>query len=351
MAGLGPAIHEDPGTAPEAEMGAVVSRRAGASEFPALPEPLPLARFSAAEDLRAAIGLWTAWLAGERRASAHTVAAYGRDLAFFLDFMTEHLGELPELSTFARLLPADYRAFLAHRAAEVERASIARGLSVVRTFIRFLERRGLASSPALAVLRAPKLPRSVPKPLSVVDAAEIVEAPTELVTSVWQAKRDVALLTLLYGCGLRLSEALGLKRSEAPRGDLITITGKGRKQRLVPVLPVVREAIADYLAACPHALAADGPLFVGARGGPLHPRIVQRQMQALRGMLGLPETATPHALRHSFATHLLGGGGDLRAIQELLGHASLSTTQRYTSVETERLLAVYDSAHPRARAR
>jgi integrase/recombinase XerC len=308
-----------------------------------------LARFSAADDLRAAIGLWTAWLAGERRASPHTVSAYGRDLAFFLDFLTEHLGELPSLSTFARLLPADYRAFLAYRAAEVERATIARGLSVVRTFIRFLERRGLAASPALAVLRAPKLPKSVPKPLSIIDAAEIVEAPNELVVSVWQAKRDIALLTLLYGCGLRLSEALGLKRSEAPRGDLITITGKGRKQRLVPVLPAVREAIADYLAACPYALAADGPLFVGARGGPLHPRVVQRQMQTLRGMLGLPETATPHALRHSFATHLLSGGGDLRAIQELLGHASLSTTQRYTSVETERLLAVYESAHPRAR--
>jgi integrase/recombinase XerC len=321
----------------------------GDRSFPALPEPLPLARFSAADDLRAAIGLWTAWLAGERRASPHTVAAYGRDLAFFLDFLTEHLGELPSLATFGRLLPADYRAFLAHRAAEVERASIARGLSVVRTFIRFLERRGLAASPALAVLRAPKLPKSVPKPLSVVDAAEIIDSPTELVISVWQAKRDIALLTLLYGCGLRLSEALGLKRSEAPRGDLITITGKGRKQRLVPVLPAVREAIADYLAACPYPLSAAGPLFVGARGGPLHPRVVQRQMQALRGMLGLPETATPHALRHSFATHLLGGGGDLRAIQELLGHASLSTTQRYTSVETERLLAVYESAHPRAR--
>src|SRR5256714_629857 len=329
-------------------MGAVVSRRAGVSEFPALPEPLPLARFSAAEDLRAAIGLWMAWLAGERRASPHTVAAYGRDLAFFLDFLTEHLGELPSLATFARLLPADYRAFLAHRAAEVERASIARGLSVVRTFIRFLERRGLASSPALAVLRAPKLPQSVPKPLSIVDAAEMIEAPTGLVASVWQATRDIALLTLLYGCGLRLSEALGLKRSEAPRGDLITITGKGRKQRLVPVLPAVREAIADYLAACPYALTADGPLFVGARGGPLHPRIVQRQMQVLRGALGLPETATPHALRHSFATHLLARGGELRAIQELLGHASLSTTQMYTKVDAARLLKVYGAAHPRA---
>src|SRR5438445_3990782 len=182
---LGPALQEKP--------------------LPPLPEPLPLARYSAAEDLRAAIALWTAWLAGERRASAHTVAAYGRDLAFFLDFLTEHLGEPPGLATFAGLLPADYRAYLAQRAARLERSSIARGLSVVRTFLRFLERRGLAASPALAVLRAPRLPRSVPKPLSVVDAAEIVEAPTELVTSVWQAKRDVALLTLLYGCGLRLS--------------------------------------------------------------------------------------------------------------------------------------------------
>jgi integrase/recombinase XerC len=246
-------------------------------------------------------------------------------------------------------LPADYRAYLAHRAARLERSSIARGLSVVRTFLRFLERRGLAASPALAVLRAPRLPQSVPKPLSVADAAEIVDAPTALVVSVWQAKRDIALLTLLYGCGLRLSEALGLKRAEAPGDNPLTITGKGRKQRMVPVLPAVREAIVDYLAACPYALAADGPLFVGARGGPLSPRVVQRQMQALRSALGLPETATPHALRHSFATHLLGGGGDLRAIQELLGHASLSTTQRYTSVETERLLAVYEAAHPRAR--
>ncbi|MGC2413590.1 MAG: tyrosine recombinase XerC [Stellaceae bacterium] len=318
--------------------------------FPTLPEPVPLARFSAAEDLRGAIGLWAAWLTGERRASAHTIAAYGRDLAFFLDFLTSHLGEPPELATFGRLRPSDYRAYLAYRAARVERSSIARGLSVVRTFIRFLERRGLASSPALLVLRAPKLPHSVPKPLSVADAAEMIDAPEGMGKSVWQAKRDVAVLTLLYGCGLRISEALGLKRSEAPGTEPITITGKGQKQRMVPVLPVVSAAIADYLAACPYALQADGPLFVGARGGPLSPRLIQRQMEMLRGALGLPDTATPHALRHSFATHLLGAGGDLRAIQELLGHASLSTTQRYTSVETERLLAVYDAAHPRARS-
>jgi integrase/recombinase XerC len=317
--------------------------------FPALPEPIPLARFSAADDLRAAIGLWTAWLEGERRASAHTVAAYGRDLAAFLDFLTGHLGEPPELATFAGLAPADFRAYLAYRAARVERGSIARGLSVVRGFVRFLERRGLGSSPALLVLRAPKLPHSVPKPLSVADAAEMIDAPSMMVASTWQAARDVAVLTLLYGCGLRISEALGLRRREAPKRDLITITGKGQKQRIVPVLPAVRRAIADYLEACPYALPADGPLFVGARGGPLGPRRVQLQMETLRRALGLPETATPHALRHSFATHLLGAGGDLRAIQELLGHASLSTTQRYTSVETERLLAVYAAAHPRAR--
>ena len=226
---------------------------------------------------------------------------------------------------------------------------MARGLSVVRGFIRFLERRGLASCPALAVLRSPKLPRAVPKPLSVPDAAEIIEAPADIATETWQAKRDIAVLTLLYGCGLRISEALGLTRAAAPLGEQITITGKGSKERLVPVLPAVRQAVAEYLALCPYPLPPEGPLFIGARGGPLNPRIVQHQMEILRRALGLPETATPHALRHSFATHLLAGGGDLRAIQEFLGHASLSTTQRYTSVESTRLLDVYEAAHPRAR--
>ncbi|MGD9615828.1 MAG: tyrosine recombinase XerC [Alphaproteobacteria bacterium] len=289
------------------------------------------------------------WLSGERRASAHTIAAYGRDLAFFLDFLTVHLGEQPKLAMLSALMPADFRAFLAHRAAQVERRSVARGLSVVRGFFRFLERRGLASSPALAVLRAPKLPRTIPKPLSVADAAEIIEAPAGVVANDWQAKRDIAVLTMLYGSGLRISEALGLQRAAAPLGEQIMVTGKGNKQRLVPVLLAVRQAVADYLAACPYPLPPEGPLFVGARGGPLSPRIVQRLMETLRRALGLPETATPHALRHSFATHILAGGGDLRAIQELLGHASLSTTQRYTAVDSARLLEVYDAAHPRAR--
>jgi integrase/recombinase XerC len=319
------------------------------SIFPIVPAPVPLARFSAAADLRAAIGLWAGWLAGERRASPHTVAAYGRDLAFFLDFLTEHLGELPSLAAINGLRPADFRAYLAHRVGDrIDRSSLARALSVLRGFVRFLHRRGLSSTTALAALRSPKLRQGVPKPLTVDDAKSSVDAASGLAANDWQGKRDAAILTLLYGCGLRLSEALGLTRAEAPVGEMVAITGKGSKQRFLPVLPVVREAVADYLAACPHQLTAAGPLFVGARGGPLNPRLVQRQMVLLRGFLGLPETATPHALRHSFATHLLGAGGDLRAIQELLGHASLSTTQRYTSVETERLLAIYDAAHPRA---
>ena len=340
---------------PALRAGSARSRPAGegAGErqiFPTLPEPVPLARFAAADDLRAAIGLWAAWLAGERRASAHTIAAYGRDLAFFLDFLTEHLGELPSLAAISSLRPADFRAYLARRVQNhAGRTSLARGMSVLRSFVRFVQRRGLASTSALAALRSPKLPASVPKPLTIEDATGAVDAAGDFATSAWQGKRDIAILALLYGCGLRLSEALGLSRGAAPLSEMLVITGKGRKQRQLPVLPVVRAAVADYLAACPYALAKDGPLFVGARGGPLNPRLVQRQMQSLRGLLGLPETATPHALRHSFATHLLGAGGDLRAIQELLGHASLSTTQRYTLVETERLLAIYDSAHPRAR--
>jgi integrase/recombinase XerC len=317
--------------------------------FPKLPEPPPLARFSAAEDLRGAIGQWLQWLGGERRASPHTLAAYGRDLGTFLDFLAAHLGERPALATFERLTAADYRAFLANRAAQVERRSLARGLSVVRSFARFVERRGLAVVAGLAAVRSPKLPHGVPKALSVADAHDLVDAPADLVASAWQATRDIAVLTLLWGCGLRISEALGLKRRDAPLGEQITIAGKGGKQRLVPVLPAVREAVAEYLAGCPYPLAADGPLFVAARGGPLSPRLVQRRMAELRGALGLPDSATPHALRHSFATHLLAGGGDLRAIQELLGHASLSTTQRYTAVETEHLFAVYNAAHPRAR--
>jgi integrase/recombinase XerC len=328
----------------------ILGRRGTQPDFPVLPDPVPLSRFAAADDLRAAIGLWCAWLAGERRASTHTIAAYGRDLAAFLDFLLVHLGAVPSLAALEGLRAADFRAYLARRAEDhVERSSLARNFSVLRNFIRFLQRRRLATAPALAALRAPKVPPAVPKPLSAEDAVAVVDAIGEPARTGWHKTRDIAIAALLYGCGLRISEALGLSRAEAPLREVLTVTGKGAKTRQVPVLPAVRQAVADYLEACPYTLAADGPLFVGARGGPLHPRLVQRQMEIVRINLGLPETATPHALRHSFATHLLAAGGDLRAIQELLGHASLSTTQRYTSVETARLLAIYDSAHPRAR--
>ena len=327
---------------------AALTPRAAASREPAI----PLTRFAAAGDLAAAISDWQSWLRDERRASRHTALGYGRDLAGFLDFLREHLGALPSLAALEALGPADFRAYLAARAQDgIERSSSARALSTLRGFFRFLDRRGLAKNAALAAVRTPKLPKSVPKPLSAEDTALTLDGIIELAEQPWIGRRDLAILTLLYGCGLRLSEALGLTFAQAPlKPGVLSITGKGRKTRVVPVLPAVSEAIAGYLALCPHRLTPKGPLFLGVRGGPLNPRLVQRQMQRLRAALGLPETATPHALRHSFATHLLAGGGDLRSIQELLGHASLSTTQRYTAVDAERLLAVYNRAHPRAKA-
>jgi integrase/recombinase XerC len=294
--------------------------------------------------------LWQRWLSDERRCSPHTCDAYTRDLGGFLRFLSEHLGEAPRLHDLERLKPADFRAWLARLSGSGrKRTSTARALSVVRGFFAWLERNDLAANHAIRALRTPKIPHSVPKALSVAEASEVIETVGTLVAENWIGLRDIAILTMLYGCGLRIAEALSLTRGEAPDGDVITVTGKGSKQRMVPILPVVREAIDAYLDACPWRVASDGPLFVGARGGPLRARIVQRQMQTLRTLLGLPETATPHALRHSFATHLLAMGGDLRSIQELLGHASLSTTQRYTEVDAGRLLEEYRATHPRAR--
>jgi len=306
--------------------------------------------FAAAADLAAAIASWRDWLEGEKRASPHTLDGYARDLAAFLGFLGGHLGGEADLAALGALSAADFRAFLAHRGDQgLARSSLARTMSTLRGFFRFLDRRGLAHNPALTTVKSPRPPRSVPKALAAEEALEAVSAAGELHDEPWLAARDVALFTLLYGCGLRLGEALAMNRRDIPRADTMVITGKGRKQRLVPVLPVVGEAIADYLRLSPYPPSADQPLFVGARGGRLNPGVVQRQMRRLRRLLGLPETATPHALRHSFATHLLAGGGDLRTIQELLGHASLSTTQRYTAVDAVRLTTVYDQAHPRAR--
>lgn len=306
--------------------------------------------YAVAPDLADAIDDWCAWLKAERRVSVHTLAAYERDLGAFLRFLTEHLGGPPGLGQLDALDVADFRAYLARRAGEgLSRGSTGRAMSALRGFFRHLNRRGLTRNNAIASVRSPKLPHSVPKPLSPDEAVDVIDGAGMLNDKPWIAKRDIALMILLYGCGLRIGEALDLTRADVPSGDTMTVTGKGNKQRLVPVLPVVRAAIADYLAQCPYHLEADGPLFVGARGRRLNPGVVQRQMRRLRAALGLPDSATPHALRHSFATHLLAGGGDLRSIQELLGHASLSTTQRYTEVNAEHLLSVYRAAHPRAR--
>jgi integrase/recombinase XerC len=304
-----------------------------------------------APDVTAEIANWLRFLGAERRMSGKTLEAYERDVGQFLGFLAGHLGAAPTLEALAALTPADVRAFMASRRNDgAGNRTLMRGLAGARSFARFLEREGKGKVGALAAIRTPKLARSLPKPLAIKDARRMTD--TELregeTREKWIVARDAAVLGLLYGSGLRIAEALALKRKDMPAGDQLTVTGKGNKSRMVPVLPQVAKLIGDYVALCPLDLPPDGPLFVGARGGPLGPRIVQLAMARLRGALGLPDSATPHALRHSFATHLLARGGDLRAIQELLGHASLSTTQIYTAVDSERLLEVYASAHPRA---
>lgn len=305
---------------------------------------------SAKPDLQSARENWLKSLAGERRLSAETVKSYERDTRQFLQFLTGHCGGPPGIGDIRALRPADLRGFLASRRNDgAGPRTLARGLAGIRSLLRFLEKRGLVNAAGAAALRAPKQPKSLPKPLTVVDARRVVATDEQLAEEPWIAARNAAVLTLLYGLGLRISEALGLKGGDLQPGEaILRVTGKGNKTRLVPVLPLATQAAADYRKLCPYHLSIDAPLFRGAKGGPLNPAIVQREMAKLRSALNLPETATPHALRHSFATHLLGRGGDLRTIQELLGHASLSTTQIYTGVDTARLLDIYESAHPRA---
>ena len=304
------------------------------------------------EDALREVEAWERHLARGRRMSQHTVAAYAGDVRSFFAFLKDHLGRRAALSDLKALEAQDFRAYLARRRADgrdgpLASRSVARTLSGLRSFFRHLERWGYASGASLSLLKSPKLPHLIPKPLNGEDAARVLGEARETDERPWVGARDAALVTLLYGCGLRLSEALSLTQKDL--GETLRITGKGGKMRLVPVLPPVREAIDTYVKLCPHVIAADAPLFVGIRGGPLHPRQAQRLMQHLRSRLGLPDSATPHALRHSFATHLLQNGADLRTIQELLGHASLSTTQVYTEVDAEKILSVYERAHPRAR--
>ncbi len=299
-----------------------------------------------------AIAAWQNWLRHERRAAENTIISYENDLRGFLLFLSKHLGYLPGLGDLAVLTSPDFRGYLAGRNADgLSRSSTARAVSTLRSFFRFLERRNLAENAAIHALRPQKIPRSIPKALSAEDALETVSEVEKLSEETWVGKRDKAFLFLLYGCGLRIGEAIGLNRGhvDGADADMIRVIGKGGKERIVPVLPAVQEAIADYLAICPYNLKAEGPLFVGVRGARLNPGVAQKQVRMVRKLLRLPETATPHAFRHSFATHLLAGGGDLRTIQELLGHASLSTTQRYTDVNASQLRSVYANAHPRAR--
>src|ERR1700759_4518955 len=296
---------------------------------------------------------WLSHLRSERRLSPKTLEAYARDVRQCFVFLAGHWGARVTLSRFAALEATDVRAFMAmRRADDIGGRSLMRALAGLRSFGRFLEREGKGKVGALSAIRAPKIGKSLPKPIHMDAAKRFADADERAGEDrdPWIWARDAAVMALLYGSGLRISEALGLKRREVPlpgAGDVLVVTGKGNKTRMVPVLQNVLTLIQDYVAICPYPLPQDGPIFLGARGGPLKARIIQLTMERLRGALGLPDSATPHALRHSFATHLLSRGGDLRAIQELLGHASLSTTQIYTGIDSERLLEVYRSAHPR----
>ncbi len=314
-------------------------------------------RFELYTQARAAreIAAWLEYLRSERRLAAKTMEAYQRDIDQFTAFLFEHLGGPAGLGDLQSLKAADFRAFFARRRnGGASGRSLARALSTIRSLFGFLQRSGVLENAALGSVRMPKVSRPLPKALSIDAARDVIQtepAGAGAETQAWVMARDTAVLILLYGCGLRISEALDLDRKDAPiapGADTMRVTGKGGKTRLVPVLPAAREAIAHYLALCPVALGPDSPLFIGVRGGRLNARNIQLLMQRLRGALDLPDTATPHALRHSFATHLLSAGGDLRTIQELLGHASLSTTQVYTEIDKDHLRRQYRKAHPRA---
>ena len=303
--------------------------------------------FVADAEINAQLRAWLGDLGAVRRLAPKTLEAYQRDVAQFFNFLGPHSGGVVSLAMLKEMRGADLRGFMARRREEgVEARSLARSLSAIKSFFRFLEREGVLSTEALNVIRTPKAKKSLPKALTVLEAKATISTTAELEERPWVAARDMAVLSLCYGAGLRISEALALSRADL-EGQALRVLGKGGKTRLVPLIEPVRTAVEAYLKVCPFPLTPSQPLFRGIKGGVLSPRLIQLRVAQLRGALGLPPSATPHALRHSFATHLLGRGGDLRAIQELLGHASLSTTQIYTAVDTDRLLASYRAAHPR----
>ena len=302
-------------------------------------------KYNASREIKQLIAQWQSWLLNERRYSPHTLDAYSRDLSGFFDFAAEHLGKVPETADLAKLEVRDFRAYLSQRATRhIDKSSLARELSTLKNFFKWLGRYDILRNPALSVIRTPRRAKVLPKALEVNDTFNVIDEAQNLASNSWQGLRDTAIFTLLYGCGLRISEALSLNVGDIGNNDFLRIKGKGNKERIVPLLPVVVENINKYLAECPYQPKQGEPLFLGARGDRLVPRIIQRQMQKIRAYLGLPDNLTPHALRHSFATHLLAEGTDLRSIQELLGHASLTTTQRYTDVQIETLKKEYDKA-------
>jgi integrase/recombinase XerC len=313
-------------------------------------EPSSLDSLPIAADLRDQLIRWQAWLQDERRASPNTIASYQFDLASLMNFLGDYRGGRIKLATLAGLSLTDFRAWLAHSATEnLGAASRARAVAGVRNFFRWLDRSGCLHNEAIGLLKTPKTPRRLPRPVSIASAKDIVALAKNEQRDTWVGLRDEALFTLLYGAGLRISEALNLTHADLQQGDRLTVTGKGNKQRSVPLLPIVQETLQRYQKACPYPQTAKAPVFVGARGEKLNPGVAQRDLRHLRRDLNLPDSVTPHALRHSFATHLLAAGADLRSLQELLGHSSLSTTQLYTQVDAGQLAATYKLAHPRAK--
>lgn len=292
------------------------------------------------------------WLTEQRvlnTRSDNTITAYRADLVRFFGFLAGHFGGSLGSEALAQVTLRDMRAWMAaERNDALSARALARSLSAVKSFYRWhAPRAGFDPTPVLST-RAPRFHAKLPRPLSPSGAKDLIETVALQHDTPWLNARDTAVLTLLYGCGLRISEALGLTGADTPLPETLRILGKGGKERLVPVLPAAQQAVAEYIAQCPHPMTATAPLFRGARGGPLNPRLVSGVLARARAQLGLPSSATPHALRHSFATHLLSAGGDLRAIQELLGHARLTTTQAYTSVDAAQLMDVYNRAHPKA---
>lgn len=291
---------------------------------------------------------WYQWLQDERRLSLNTFKAYQSDLHEFLAFLSNHVGQRIDTSILIGLHHRDFRAWLTHLHSQGKaKTSIARALSVVRTFFSFLERRNFGKNSHISNIRGPKLPHSIPRAIDAETLKSLLESAECIAKDPWIAKRNTALFTLLYGAGLRISEALSVRQDQMHQ-DSLMIKGKGDKERLVPLLPIVREKIQAYLQVCPYTLEKDSQIFLGAQGKPLNIGVAERELRELRRQMGLPESITPHALRHSFATHLLEADGDLRTIQELLGHAALTTTQRYTKIDRSRLREVYQKAHPRA---